>query len=168
MVTPPRTDQQPWLCRASATHGAQHAPVQSRWDPPPGPDFFSQIIVKPLAPPKLLCFGVILFDHWWALTVLLQQKIFTKWKKLSSCWRNCAVQLTKGTLTCSVSEMCLHSMSPLSFLINNTPTPMSVLLYLVSTPDLLACIYSDDYTLPLKTTMQKWFSQHFSYNFNSD
>lgn len=108
---------------------------------PPRPDFFSKTIAEPLALSKLLCFRVFCLiagglwpSLWW--------KTFTKWRKLSSCWHNCAVLLTKVVQTGPVSEMRLHSMSALSFLTDNTPTPMAVLLCLVPTSDLLACIYS--------------------------
>lgn len=90
---------------------------------------------------QVALFQGILFDCWWALTILWW-KTFTKWRKLSSCWHNCAVLLTKVVQTGPVSEMRLHSMSALSFLTDNTPTPMAVLLCLVPTSDLLACIYS--------------------------
>lgn len=138
--------------------------------PPQVRFLFQNHIVKPLVPSRLLCFRVILFDRWWALTVLLWWKTFTKWRKLSSCWHNRAVLLTNVTQAGSVSEMSLHYMSVFSFLTDNTPTPTAVLLCLVSTSDLLACIYSDHYNFPLKTTIQQWFSlcfQHFPYSFSS-
>lgn len=90
---------------------------------------------------QVALFQGILFDCWWALTILWW-KTFTKRRKLSSCWHNCAMLLTKVVQTGPVSEMCLHYMSALSFLLDNTPTPMAVLLCLVPTSDLLACIYS--------------------------
>lgn len=45
-----------------------------------------------------------------------------------------------------VSELCLQHLAAFLFLTDNSPTPVTVLLCLVPTLDLLACIYPEHYT----------------------
>lgn len=89
----------------SATHRAQHAPVQGHRGPLPGQISF------PKPSRATGSFQVALFQDYfvWLLVGFdhfLWQKTFTKPRKLSSCWHNGAV-LIETTQMGPVSEMCL-------------------------------------------------------------